>query len=151
MAEQNAKQRGKCLLEWMRSRGLDEFGSVVLGGTVREVIGVSYPETATKSQFDSLALTELAAVDYVRNILLGEGKYLGQQGGDYRILLSSENARQVHLYMSHADKKLKRALKLSRNTPQTDGAAHDNTAARILMKREAIKSRMAWGDNKSAA
>ena len=145
---QNARKRGKGLLEWMRQRGLDEFGSVMLGAQVRAVIGIDYPQTATKAEFDGLALAELAAVDYVRNILLGEGKYLGQQAGDYRILLPSENARQVHLYMAHADKKLKRALKLSRNTPKTDEVAQniDNTTARILMKREAIKSRRLFGD-----
>lgn len=142
MTDLSSKGRGKCLLQWMRDRGLDEYGSVMLGDQVRAVIGVEYPETGTRSQFDSLSLAELAAVDYVRNILLGEGKYLGQQNGDYRILLPSENARQVLQYMSQADKKLKRALKLSRNSPVTDDQDHrDNTNARILMKREAIKSR----------
>ena len=150
MADQakTAKSRGKCLLEWMRQCGLDEFGSVILGDQVRLVIGIEYPETGTRSSFNELALAELSAVDYVRNILLGEGKYLGQRGGDYRIFLPSENARQVHLYMDHADKKLKRALKLSRNTPTVDDVSPvDNTNARILMKREAIRSRRLFGDS----
>ena len=146
-AQKSAKNRGKCLLAWVRASGLDEFGSVMIGDQVRAVIGIDYPETGSRQTFDSLALAELAAVDYVRNILLGEGKYLAQQNGDYRILLPSENARQVHQYMSHADKKLKRALKLSRNTPATDAQDNrDNTNARILLKRDAIKHRMQNGD-----
>lgn len=131
---------GKDLLSWLRARGLDEYGSVIMGDDVRAVVGIEYPETASKAVFDSLGLKELSAVDYVRNVLLSEGKYLSAQAGDYRILLPSENARQVDLYMSHADNKLKRAQKLMRNTPLIDTSAPDNTDVRILMKRESIKA-----------
>lgn len=146
MAEEPTKHRGKCLLDWLRSRHLDEFGSVILGDEVRRIIDIDYPEMGTRAQFDALSLAELAAVDYARNVLLGEGKYLTQQNGDYRILLPSENARQVHQYIAHADKKLKRALKLSRNSPTlgTDSKS-DNLSARIMMKRESIKSRIIMG------
>ncbi|MCF7995783.1 MAG: hypothetical protein K9L88_13190 [Chromatiaceae bacterium] len=146
MAEEVTKHRGKCLIQWLRNAHLDEYGSVILGVDVRKIIGIEYPEVGTRAEFDSLSLAELAAVDYARNILLGEGKYLTQQSGDYRILLPSENARQIQLYMQHADKKLKRALKLSRNSPLLDTHKQDNTSARILMKREAIKSRRIFGD-----
>lgn len=138
MSEQ--QHPGKDLLSWLRARRLDEYGSVIMGDDVRVVIGLEYPETASKAVFDSLGLKELSAVDYVRNVLLSEGKYLSAQAGDYRILLPSENARQVDLYMSHADNKLKRAQKLMRNTPPIDTAAPDNTDVRILMKRESIKA-----------
>jgi hypothetical protein len=148
MSETSAKHRGKCLLQWMRHSGLDEFGSVIIGDKVREIINIQYPEMGTRAEFDNLALAELAAVDYARNILLGEGKYLAQSGGDYRILLPSENVRQINQYMSHADKKLKRALKLSRNTPTTDERDHqDNTSVRIMMKREAIRARRLFGED----
>lgn len=141
MSEQ--QHPGKELLSWLRAFRLDEYGSVISGDDVRAAIGLEYPETASKSVFDSLSLKELSAVDYVRNVLLSEGKYLAAQAGDYRILLPSENARQVDLYMSHADNKLKRAQKLMRNTPHIDTSAPDNTDVRILMKRESIKNKKA--------
>lgn len=141
MSEQ--QHPGKDLLSWLRARRLDEYGSVIMGDDVRAVIGLEYPETASKAVFDSLGLKELSAVDYVRNVLISEGKYLSAQAGDYRILLPSENARQVDLYMSHADNKLKRAQKLMRNTPPIDTSAPDNTDVRILMKRESIKDKNA--------
>jgi hypothetical protein len=134
---------GKCLLEWLREHKLDEYGSVIRAASVQEVLGIVVPERADKRTFDQLALKELSAVDYVRNILLGEGKYLAQHQGDYRILLPSENARQVELYLSSADGKLRRAMKLLRNTPSTDDSINrppENVAARILMKRESIKA-----------
>ena len=133
---------GKGLFSHMEVNDLLEYGAVISGSRVREVIEIKLPERGTRSEFSQLALTELAAVDYVRNILLGQGKYFSSMKGDYRVLLPSENARQITLYMSSADKKLKRALKLSRNTPPVDtdptGAANQ-TEARIMMKRSNIK------------
>lgn len=130
----------KELLTTLESMGLIEYGSVIQGDLIRQIIGVSYPPIATKKEFDKLALLELGAVDYVRNILLGRGMYLSQVNGDYRILLPSENARQVELYISSADKKLSRALKLTRNTPKVDTQhIKDNTEARIIMKRVGAK------------
>ena len=133
------KHDGKCLLEWLRQEGLTEYGSVFLGDSVRGVIGLVMPEFGTKKEFDQVALRELSAIDYCRNTLLGEGKYLSQVQGDYRILLPSENARQIEQYISNADSKLRRALKLSRNSPAMDGGVLDQTSARILMKREGLK------------
>ena len=73
--------------------------------------------------------------------MLGEGKYIASNQGDYRILLPSENMRQIESYMAQADKKLRRAQKLSRNTPSTDQRDHrsDNIDARITMKRESVR------------
>lgn len=130
----------KDLLIELRHRGLLEYGSVISGVLVRELLGLTYPETGTKAQFDEIALAELGAIDYVRNILLGEGKYLAGAGGDYRILLPSENKRQVETYMRQADKKLRRAQKLSQNSPQLDTWKPDNTAARLLLKRAALRN-----------
>ena len=149
MTEQS-KSPGKCLLEWMRARKLDGYGCVILADDVRSVIGLEFPDVATKRVFDALALQELSAIGYVRTALLGEGKYLAQIDGDYRILLPSENARQIELYMSHADKKLKRAQRLSRNTPKLDSEPRDNTAERIHMKRESIKNQITHGNCKAA-
>lgn len=127
----------KGLFAALEDAGMIEYGAVIEAGFVRETIGLEYPDVATKKEFDHLALAELAAIDYVRNILLGRGMYLSQHKDGYRILLPSENARQVELYVSSADKKLNRALKLARNTPVKPARRHDASQieARILMKK----------------
>lgn len=132
----------KELYEELGARGLLEYGSVISGDVVRRIIGVQMPVIGTKRDFDEVALAELSAVDYVRNVLLGRGKYLTGSGGDYRILLPSENKRQVDIYMNQADNKLRRALKLSKNMPSVV-KRHDNTSARIMMKRESIREHAA--------
>ena len=132
----------KELLTAMETAGLCEYGSVIHSEFVRDAIGLSYPEFGTKAEFDRLSLVELSATDYVRNVLLGRGMYLTYDRGNYRILLPSENEKQIESYISSADKKLSRALKLSRNTPKMSDTTHrDNqTAARILMKRSGIRT-----------
>ena len=132
----------KELLHTLKERGLLEYGSVIPSELVRECIGIEYPEYGTKQEFDEVALRELSAIDYVRNALLSEGKYLASTNGNYRVLLPSENKQQIDAYVSQADRKLRRALKLSRNTPAIDdNANHDQGHARIVMKREALRSR----------
>ena len=133
----------KDLYTELETRGLLEYGSVIFVDTVREILGLSMPAYGTKKDFDEVTLAELGAVDYVRNILLGNGKYLQGSSGDYRVLLPSENKRQVDLYMGQADSKLRRALKLSKNMPST-AARHDNTNTRIMMKRESIREHAAF-------
>ena len=130
----------KELYHALKTRGMLDYGSVIPGELVRELLGISYPEVGTKKDFDEVALVELAAVDYVRNILLGEGKYLAGQGDDYRVLLPSENKQQIERYMASADRKLRRAGKLSRSTPTPRHERDDNTAARIMLKRESIRN-----------
>jgi hypothetical protein len=125
----------KDLLNTLRSRGLLEYGSVIKGEDVRDILGIEYPDIGTKKDFDEVALAELGAVDYVRNVLLGEGKFIASNQGDYRILLPSENKRQVDAYMQQADKKLRRAQKLSRNTPQVEAySPAENAVVRAEMK-----------------
>ncbi len=121
--------------------GLLEYGAVIPAGYVRETLGIVYPDVATKREFDSIALCELSAVDYVRNVLLGRGMYLTYNNGSYRILLPSENAKQVELYISSADKKLSRALKLSKNSPKlADHAGNtDQINTRIVMKQQSLR------------
>ena len=131
-----SNHKGKELLASLEEMGLIEYGSVIHANLVRKVLGIEYPDVASKKVFDALSLAELAGVDYVRNVLLGRGMYLCQHLGNYRILLPSENAKQVELYVSSADKKLNRALKLTRNTPQIDVVCKSNqTEARIIMKK----------------
>lgn len=131
-----SNHKGKELLAELEKLGLIEYGSFIEANLVRKILNIEYPEVASKKVFDTLSLQELAGVDYVRNILLGRGMYLCQHLGNYKILLPSENAKQVELYVSSADKKLNRALKLTRNTPQTDVVCKSNqTEARIIMKK----------------
>ena len=142
------KRKGKDLLDHLSASGKLEYGTVIMAEEVRLVLGIEFPDTASKRTFDSLALQELAGVDYVRNVLLGQGKYLGQDKGNYRILLPSENADQVRNYMGSADNKLRRALKLWDNTPAIDDESpteRSNISARILLKRHGIKNRSVLG------
>ena len=127
------------LLNALDAQGLIEYGSVIPGHIIRDALGIVYPSVGTKKEFDRLALSELTAIDYFRNVLLGRGMYLTQVGPDYRILLPSENAHQVERYIASADKKLVRALKLTRNTARVDTARPDQTEARIVMKRAGVR------------
>lgn len=122
----------------LNEMGLLEFGSVIETAVVHQILGIEMPEVGSKADFDKIALLELSAIDYVRNILLGQGKYLMGTATGYRVLLPSENAAQVEQYISSADKKLSRALKLSRNTPSLAMQMPDQTEARILMKRSGM-------------
>ena len=129
----------KDLYEFLRLNNQLRYGQVILAKTIRDFMGIDLPEIGTKKDFDQASLAELGCVDYVRNILLGHGMYLAQSKGDYRILLPSENNRQVELYISSADKKLSRALKLSRNSPHAQFVNNDQTEARIVMKRQDMR------------
>ena len=130
---------GKDLLGWLIDNERLEFGDVTTGDEVRQVIGLILPEIGTREEFNRAALAELGAVGYCRTQLLNEGKYWEGRHGDYRILLPSEIAPQIESMIVQADRKLGRALKLSRNAPALDGATNDQTSARILMKREGLK------------
>lgn len=126
------------------------YGAVISGAEVRARLGVVYPEIhegdsvmALKRQLDACSLQEMGAMDYVRNILLGRGMYLAQKGGDYYILLPSENAAQIDSYMRVADKKLRRALKLSKSSPRVEGEDPGcQVQARIMMKQKGLRRRV---------
>ena len=137
-ADKTPKNRGEDLFQYMRTRGLTEYGSIILVSDVQSVLGIVIPEMGPKHIFDELALIELGAVDYVKNLLLGEGKAFIRHKDAYRILLPSENADFIKRYMNAADRKIKRALKLSRNSPVTDAKPHDLTV-QLMMKQESIR------------
>lgn len=142
MPEQTASSKRELQRELyteLRARGLLEYGSVIAASVVHGLLDITVPDVGTKSDFDKLSLLELAAIDYVRNILLGEGKYLTGHAGGYRVLLPSENAAQIEQYIGSADKKLNRALKLSRNSPHTQSGHPDQTEARVLMKQAGFR------------
>lgn len=130
------------LYDYLRTEGLLEYGSVISSSLVHDLLRLEVPNVGTKAQFDRIALIELAAMDYVRNILLNSGKYLTGTPSGYRILLPSENAAQVEQYISSADKKLNRALKLCRNTPRSADEMPDQIEARILMKQSGAPRRL---------
>lgn len=132
----------KDLLNALKQKDLLEYGSVIPGELVREILNIEYPEYGTREVFEGIALQELGAVDYVRNALLNEGKYLASNRGDYRILLPSENKRQIEAYTAQADRKIRRALKLSRHTPvSADKSINDQQHARLVMKQETLRGR----------
>jgi len=131
----------KDLLRTLADAGLLEFGSVIKREVVHQALGITVPTMGTRAQFDAISLLELAAIDYCRNHLLDVGKYLAGTDAGYRILLPSENQRQVELYMASADKKLSRALKLSKNSPALADIKHDQVEARIHMKRQHTRHR----------
>lgn len=130
----------KDLHQSLKLAGMLEYGSHIPGEVVREVLGLEMPEIGTKAQFDAVALRELQAIDYVRNILLSEGKYIAGAPGGYRVLLPSENKAQVDAYMAQADRKLRRAQKLSRSMPSHHIGTADQTNTRIMLKRDSIRS-----------
>ena len=130
------------LYDYLKAEGLLEYGSVIPSSLVHDLLGLEVPAIGTKAQFDRLSLIELAAMDYVRNMLLNSGKYLTGTPSGYRILLPSENAAQVEQYISSADKKLNRALKLCRNTPRSADEMPDQIEARILMKQSGAPRRL---------
>lgn len=134
----NNEMRG--IMEEMRAAGWFEFGAVVDEEDYRRHLGIKYPETGTKKDFDTVALQELGAIDFIRSQLLNEGKYLKHSGGSYRVLLPSENITQMEAYMKSADNKLKRAIKLGRNSPKEGREEIDHCTVRAIMKQKSMKA-----------
>ena len=125
----------KDLFFHLKDQGLLEYGSHISGDLVRGFLGLKYPEYGTKRDFDAVTLAELGAIQYIRNQLLNEGKYLANVQGDYRICLPSENKRQADAYLASANRKLRRAQKLVMNTPPSDQYQPANdTNVRVAMR-----------------
>lgn len=138
MPNRSKRDRLRDVYDTLDRAGLFDFGAVIPHGMVYDLLGLDVPEVASKAVFDRIAMLELQAMDYCRNMLLGHGKYLAGTPSGYRVLLPSENKAQVDAYMESADRKLERALKLSRNSPK---ASHlpDQTEARIMMRRKGYR------------
>ena len=124
----------RAIIEEMRALGFFEYGTVVECKRYREFFGIVYPESGTKKEFDTLQLEELSHIDFIRNQLLNEGKYIKRDGECYRILLPSENESQVRSYMENADGKLKKAIKLAKNTPKVAYENSYNDVIRAQLK-----------------
>ena len=120
----------------LKDAGHFEYGSVIERQFLRASFGIDeidYP--AMQNEIDNQSLQELGVTDYIRNQLLNEGKYLKGERKTYRVLLPSENAGQVMSYMTSADNKLKRGIKLNKNTP-TEYKINSNDEVRMMMKRQ---------------
>jgi len=122
------------LFEVLRTAGLLDYGSHIPGPLVRDTLGITYPDIASKGEFDRLALIELGAMDGIKSMLLNQGKMLVSIKGDYRIPLPSENALYVEAYMRAAEQKLRRARKLLRNSPAEVKRDLCNLEVRLHMK-----------------
>ena len=132
---------GKDLYQKLQAEGLLEYGSVVPGKFVMDTLELAYPKTGTRQSFKEIDLFLLSSIDYVRNVLLGKGRYFASSGGDYRVLLPSDNVKQCERYMSSANKKLSRAIKLSRNTPGGNTKSEINSVhVRAVMRRDSIQN-----------
>ena len=132
---------GRDLYDHLEGRGLLEYGAIITADKIQSFLEIVVPETGTKQQFDEVELCEFKAIDYIRNTLLGQGKYLAKSQGSYRILLPSENAVQCDRYISSASKKLNRSLKLSRNTPPGDHPGTDRQTVRALMHKAGTRKK----------
>lgn len=141
-------ERGEAMADFfdeLEARGLLDYGAVIEGQLVRELMAIDLPEFGRKADFDRAALAELSAVGYVRDQLLKNGKYLSGTAGGYRVLLPSENARQVDALMESASRKLSRARVLNATTPAEFQAQVDQQEARISMTRTGMASRFRPG------
>lgn len=121
-----------------------EYGSVIEREEIHKLLGIKVPEIGTKAEFDRVTLIELSAIGYVRNELMKMGRYITGTPTGYRILLPSENAKQVELYIESASRKLSRAQTLSKNTPEEHKADMDRSQARSSMMKDGLRSRFAF-------
>lgn len=104
-------------IKFMRESGYCEYGAVVSGAVVREVLGIHIEGIDTYAEFLQAQQTEKFKMLALKDILLNEGKYLKQDGDLYRVLLPSENLAQVARYEEGANAKLRRGRLLLSNTP----------------------------------
>ena len=114
------------LLQALIDRDLTDYGSFIEGSFVREILDITLPEFGTRQDFDRASLAELAAIGYVRTQLLLEG--------NYRILLPSENLRQVEAYLEASDNKRRKGALLLKNTPPEFIPVLSQVEARACMR-----------------
>lgn len=122
------------LLQAMREAGLTDYGSVIPASDIRKMLNLTMPRFGSKQEFDRVALVELAAIGYVRNHLLDEGKYIAAEGDSYRILLPSENAKQVEAYLEASNRKRRRGLRLLKSTPPGTAEFPSQLESRLSMR-----------------
>lgn len=133
----------RIIITIMEERGFFEYGATTPIEEYRTLFNIQYPTVGTKKDFDAVSLIELEHFDFIRSQLLNQGKYLKVENDHVRVLLPSENISQVQKYMNNADNKLKRAIKLAKNTPKEVSEQLCQVSVRAHMKRESIKTNQA--------
>ncbi len=134
----DAKARGARLWDVLEAAGLLTYGADISGEAVRGALGIEMPEFGRREDFARIELLELSAVDHVRQRLIENGMYIARSPDGYRVLLPSENLRQVDAYMRSASRKVTRARKLQEMTPAASDRP-DGRAARIFMREQSAK------------
>jgi hypothetical protein len=133
------------IVSWFRANKLDQYGAVIRRTDILSFADIEVPAVGTMKEFEQIALLEVGITQYLRDLLLKEGKYLKKDGDFYRILLPSQNLQQIQSYMRSADKKLRRARILSVNTPVQHQDIADNLKVRIHMKEQSTRHARAYG------
>lgn len=129
----------------LRAKKMTDYGAEIPRTFLLETLGIEEPQIATREEWQRLELQEMAVVDYVRNLLIDQGKYLERTRSGYRIALPSENMAQVDAYMSAADKKIRRGQRLLRATPEPYVREDHARGARLLLRESASGTRPVVG------
>jgi hypothetical protein len=129
------------VFEILNEKGLLEYGATFSADYFRELCGIVEPKTGTKKEFDMASLAELSAIDFIRNVLIQNGRYIKKDGDNYRVLLPSENAKQADLMRESARKKLNKAKKLETNTPK-DAIIKHQTSTQSMINHVSRTSRL---------
>jgi hypothetical protein len=138
-ATKDSTTPGEKLWSILREQDRTHYGDRFPISLVHSALGILVPKVGSRRDFERIALIELAAIDYVKNRLVDEGKWLTRQGSEYYIPLPSENAHFIDNMLASAQRKLKRARRLRSNT-QAEEATTDQTASKILMIEDSVKS-----------
>jgi len=129
----------------LNARLLD-YGSVIQQSLVHSLLEIHITDVMNIREYDKAKLEEVSAIDYVRSQLLNQGKTIAKHLSAYRIPMPSENREFVERYISSADKKLRRAIKLSMNTPHGDYKPIDDAYEKAIRKRQSLKDAKDKGD-----
>lgn len=127
------------ILDSLTNSGLLDYGAVIPVDYFRDLCGIVVPESGTLEDFKAVQLEELSISDWIRGRLLNDGKYFKLCKDSYRVLLPSENAAQIAIYMSSADSKLKRALRLHKNTDHN--LVDDSSRAAISARLKSLQDK----------
>lgn len=136
----------KDFLEFLKDGELLEYGSVIPVTLVHKALNIRMSTVMNIKKYEVLKLQEVAAIDYIRVHLLDEGKVLTKKGDRYVIPMPSENRTYVERYIRSADKKLRRSIKLSMNTPPGDYKSLDTSLAEAVRKRQTLADVKRKGD-----
>ena len=126
----------KDLMKILTDNGLLEYGAVIDQELIYDALDIVMPETATREVFSELALREVSAISYVRNILIDRGMHLASngQGRGYRIASPSENEERALLWEASGTRKMNRARRLRTYTPKQVDEMPSQINARLVMK-----------------